>query len=1149
MGWIPGTGLGKLNQGRKFPILHSGVRADNYGFGFREVGNDQRSFLDNQKGSPLGVTFNGQNVYTEDLKLDSLNTNFAELHIATLFEDFFEDEGLVGIHTKAEIFVRIFDFRVRCLIDTGSEITCISVELLEKLIGKSKQGITALPIKPIQIRGAFGQRSLKIQQIVALPLLFGEIEIPTELLVVPRLVRPIILGLDWLGTKQAILNLGNFEKKLSITNESGQVIELPLAVNEEVALECNNISGITKSLQPSFLDQVNVGEQITATQIRSLHEVLKNHSGLFTKILGRANCYVHEIRMEPHIPKINRTYPVPYAYRNKIGAKINEMISMKIISRASTPYCSPLTYAIKPDGSVRVLLDAREINKYMISESEAPPMQIDVLNSFHGVKYITVIDLNNAYFQIPISEKSRQYTGFTFNGKSYVYNVLPQGLKTSVGSFSRAMDTILGAEVKDFCVNYLDDLAILTSGTWSEHLDHINVVLGKLNKAGLTCNIAKCKFGCKEVKMLGHIVSTDGIKTDPAKLGTIQNFPQPQKIKQLRGFLGLCNYYRKFIPRYSELIEPLTNLLRKDQKWNWGQDVDKAFKEIKRNFISTVELSHPDPNSTYYLQTDSSGVGIAGSLYQYDLEGNVKLLAFCSKGLRGPELRWTVTEQEFFAVIYSLKKFETYLRGARLVIRTDHKPLVFVKQMKLFNARIARWIQFLEQFDYKVEHVRGVDNQGVDILSRYPGGSSVQENKTRPLEIAYMGVKLNEGLSKKLKELKRYQRSDELTGKLISRLSGRGELDGRLERIASRCIVRDQMLYFKGGIRGMEREVIFLPEDLLGDIIEQVHLEMGHSGTWKTLTYIRDRFYRPGLIKAVKLIVKRCHICQLAKCDNVKYVGPYNPVVVQNPGDLVMADLYGPILTGRSGNNYIFVVQDVFSKFTKLYSLVTATSEAVLSKIQDYCQVLKPKVVLTDNGTQFTAREWKEGLRELGVKTIYTTIRNPRTNAVERVNRELGKYLRLFCQEDHRLWDLKIREIETLYNNTIHDSIKFSPMEVISGESPKLTIDKFIQGGHTLDVEEIRRLTRENLVKSATGRKRRFDHTKKVTEFQIGENVKVRKYNKPGEHPNRYKKFELLYEGPYVVASRPYPNVYVLTKPDSGEVRGVFNTVNLAHYY
>ncbi|CAK1590852.1 unnamed protein product [Parnassius mnemosyne] len=340
--------------------------------------------------------------------------------------------------------------------------------------------------------------------------------------------------------------------------------------------------------------------------------------------------------------------------------KLNEMEQAGIITRTSTPYSSPLTFTLKKDGSIRVLLDARSINKKMVAETEKPPIQLDVFNLFHGANYITTIDLNNAYFQIPI------------------YNVLPQGLKTSVGSFSRAMNLILGPEVQEFCVNYLDDLATITTGTLDKHLEHIDIVLSKLNKAGLTCNLQKCECICKEIKMLGFIISTEGIKTDPDKIRAIQEFPAPKKIKQLRAFLGLCNFYRRFIPNYSESIIPLCELLKKGRKFQWSGKEQKAFDFIKQQFINTIQLHHPDFNKPYYLQTDCSGVGMAGVLYQIDDNNEMRILGYHSKALKGPELNWSVTEQEFYAVISRLKKFETYLRGSKVIILTDHKALLFI---------------------------------------------------------------------------------------------------------------------------------------------------------------------------------------------------------------------------------------------------------------------------------------------------------------------------------------------------------------------------------------------------------------------------------------------------------------------------------------
>lgn len=786
LGWEPGQTLGTRDNGIRKPIVAKG-QCSKAGLG----SGIKRNNLTNNDLQIVEVLKTQSNVDKIPLKQKEV--------ISSLFN---EEDNITADRLeifRSEIGIEIFNKLAVCLVDTGSDITCISESFWETLKSQVGNKLNMLPVKPIQIRGAVGQKSGKIQQMVLLPVKFGVIEMEIRFLIVPKLTHTVILGFDWLTANNTNINLQKPSVGLIIDYKGHRTL-IPFI---EYVFEGQQVSEIAKVNNgfnfQKYLQEIKTGIPLKGTQVNKLKQVLSTHDNVFIKRLGRANCYEHVIKMIDHSPVIRRSYPVPYAYRLRMEEKLAEMVDMGIISRGSTPYCSPLTFTLKPDGSIRVLLDAREINKNMVAEAEAPPMQMDVLNSFHGVNYISIIDLNNAYFQIPISDDSKKYTGFTFNGKSYMYNVLPQGLKTSVGSFSRAMDQILGPEVKQFCVNYLDDLAILTQGTLDDHLEHINIILEKLKSAGLTCNIEKCKFICKEVKMLGHIISTKGIKTDPEKLESIKKFPVPKKIKHLRAFLGLCNYYRRFIPDYNSVIQPLCQLLKKDKGWTWTPEAQLAFEELKRRFLNTIMLHHPDMSRPFYLQTDSSGVGLAGVLFQYDDKGEMKILGYCSRALRGAELRWTVTEQEFWAIIYCLRKFETYVRGAKLIIRTDHKALTFVRSWKLYNSRIIRWILFLEQFDYSIEHVKGKDNVAVDVLSRFPSDAvMIQEDRVFCPEIHYMEISKNKTLISNLKNISEFQANDEDIKAIIDIVNNRSNiLSGRLGTIAKRCYIKDKVLYFR----------------------------------------------------------------------------------------------------------------------------------------------------------------------------------------------------------------------------------------------------------------------------------------------------------------------------------------------------------------
>lgn len=1122
MGWKCWESLGIKGSGIKEPIIVKGQTNRN-GLGYTSANSEEK------------VTANDLvTVLKYKTELDN-DRFYLETH---LVNSVFDDKKALEpeeVMVKSEIEAEVFGVEIKCLIDSGSEITCISDEFWLRL-RTVKENIPLMPVKPIQIKGAVGQKSYKVQQMVMLPLqIVGNI-IETGFLIVPKLIRPMIIGFDWMLQHKVSINLQDDQRCLLIETKDG-ILQANLINETNRSTELNLVQSEHLEINGT---KIKTGGSLEFNDLKRLEMLLQEHKELFTTDLGKANCYQHEIKMVEHPPIIKRSYPIPYAYRTKLEEKLQEMTAMGIISRSTTPYSSPLTFTLKRDKSIRVLLDAREINKYMVAETEKPPMQIDVLNSFHGAKYITIIDLNNAYFQIPLTEASRKYTGFTFNGKSYVYNVLPQGLKTSVGSFSRAMDIILGPDVREFCVNYLDDLAIITSGPLEMHLEHINIVLGRLRQAGMTCNLGKCEFLCKQVKMLGYIISTEGIATDPDKVRSIKEFPKPTKIKQIRAFLGLCNFYRKFIPNYSQHIVPLCKLLKKGVKWHWGQEEEEAFTNIKVQFINTIALHHPDFSKPYHLQTDCSGLGLAGVLYQIGDDEEIKILGFHSKTLKGPELKWTVTEQEFYAVISCMKKFETYLRGSSVVIKTDHKALAFVQNWKLYNSRITRWILYLEQFDYTVEHIRGKENVVADTLSRYlPNSTSIQEDKDRCPEILYTERQENRVLIQKLQNIAIYQDQDEFIKSIKDKTNK--------NRIAAKCVIEDGLVYFMGN-KEFAR-VLLLPSSLVEDIVIQVHIEMGHQGAYKVTRYLRERFYWLQLRKDVRRILKTCHICQLSKGNNINYVGPCKAIVKEDIGDLVMADIYGPLPKGKFGVSYILVVQDSFSKYVKFYDLKRASARAIIGKIKMYLKIIQVKSIMTDNGSQFISDVWKSTLSGLGIKVLYTTVRNPRPNITERVNRELGRLFRTYCHANHKGWATILPVLEKLYNNTHHESTGFTPNEIIFGCSTNLSFDsKLPLTRKELDINQIREQVRENLLKNSIVRSNQYDKRHRIINFRIGDFVKIKKCNRSMAQKKVTKKFSLLYEGPYKITDTPFPNVYTLVDL-SGNLRGNINTIHLARYY
>uniref|UniRef100_A0A2A4JAD9 RNA-directed DNA polymerase n=1 Tax=Heliothis virescens TaxID=7102 RepID=A0A2A4JAD9_HELVI len=1119
-------------------------------------------------------------------KVSNLDSPEADYNVLTVFEDVDEADTASAGSRLIEIVAQVKDYTLRCLIDTGSQVTCLADASYGSLRNMGVQ-MPIMPISPVQIQGATRARSCRVDKAVLVPLVINGICVETPCLIVKNLVREIILGIDWLEQWEATVICGP-TRSLRL-NHLGKMIDINLGedrmgcrqtddghnISVEKRFRCNtsieasglNLSGEkagveavtvdTNTLEVCYETEQNISDLISELQasvgfsLNGLRELLVKNKRVFSKHPGRTDKYQHVIKMKDEEPFVKRSYPIPFAYRAKVEEKLKELLALGIIKREGTPYSSPLTCTLKKDGSVRILLDARELNRRMIGDVESPPLVAEILQSFNGVRFITLIDLNNAYFQIPLHPDSTKYTGFTFMGKSYTYTVLPQGLKTSVGSFSRAMDVILGAEVREFCVNYLDDLVVFTKfGDLDTHLGHLDHVLGLLGRANMTCSLKKCQFIKNEVRLLGHIVSPDGIRMDPSKVAAIKEFPTPRTVKQLRAFLGLMNYYRRFVAKYSHMTVPFCRMLQKGRAWKWTPEEDRQFEAVKHAFIETVVLIHPDNNRQYYLQTDSSGVGVAGCLYQLDDEDNEHVVGFCSKALTRPEQQWTVSEQELWAVVYSLKKFETYLKGTKVVIRTDHKSLSFINNWNLYSARVTRWILFMQQFDYTVEHIKGSDNIVPDILSRYAYGvEAVQELRKVCLDIAMFTTRKAVAVSNSLKAIAKAQRQDTFYKSIIDCL-----VDGSVKEVRCRggkFILNDDKLIYKRD--HTEKEVIVVPESLQVDIIQAVHEEAGHFGEARIKRLVSDRFYFIGMAKAVKSVLRQCDLCQKTKHVTETTIGPCKPVVATEVGEIVMADWYGPLPPGKYGMQYILVIQDSFSKFIHLYALRRATTKAALSCVRKYMSAVPIQKLVTDNGRQFTSRHWSEGLHQLGIIPSHTTVRNPRPNSTERVNKELGRLFRAYCHKSHRSWVGILSNIVQCYNNTIHSSTGYTPNEVLVGVPPTLSVDKALTDGiansPVPSVEEIRAKARSNLIKAAATRSQVHDKRYKLVTFKLGDLVKVRKDNRSDSAAKVTKKFSLLYDGPYKVGGIPHANAYLLVDADNGDVVGTYNALHLERYY
>ena len=1000
----------------------------------------------------------------------------------------------------------MFNTPYLALIDTGSQINCISEELYENFA--CKHNITQLPTTGVSFRGAVGQSTHKIKRRVLIKLCIEKMLFDFECFVVPKLIMDLFIGAEFLTSMGGVID---YSRQCLILNIENEQIVAPFEKSLLTAAFLND----NISLQ---IEKI----QVNPTERSRLKKLFLIYHPLFRDEPGLTNLYCHKIDMVDKTPFREHSYPVPFALREKVETELNRMINQGIIKRSASAYCSPMTVVRKKDGSVRICLDARRINKAMAGDNEAPQPVEELLQKFDGIKFMSSLDLRSSYWQIPLNVESQQYTGFAYNNRTYVYKVLPFGLKTAVGSFTRAMDLILGAELQDFVTVYVDDI-LITSKTIDEHFQHLELVFKQLLRANFTINLEKSCFFQAELKFLGHIISTEGIWPDPDKITAIKNFPPPRNIKGLRGFLGLCNFYRRFHIRYNFLTAQLGHLLKKDIRWCWGDREQNIFDNIKSMFLKCVILVHPVANSPFYLETDSSNFGIGGVLFQI-VDQEHRVIAFHSKGFNGPELRYTTTEKELLAIINCLKKFKTYVLGRKLIIRTDHQAIKFLKPQNVWNDRITRWMLFLQQFDMVIEHISGKENLIADTLSRSPEGIDQLQLRVKEFLINAIETNVSGPIEEYLPKLKHLQRRDPHIKKIINKIHSRPGECGY--EIKDGVVVRKTSNFFQ----------FVVPRKLECLLTDQYHKDLGHFGPRKTYSAIRRFLYWPKMRTQITKRVQGCDICQKAKVPNRDFKGPMQPIISNNIEDLVAVDFFGPLPSTRYGYKYLFVVLDIFSKYVQIYPLRRATATGALKAIEKFNEILKITTILSDHGSQFTSKRWQEVLKERKIRVTYCTPYHPASNPAERVMRELGRLLRTYCHKNQTQWYNYVQDFNNLLNAVCHESTDCSPHEIIFKTIPIWPVDRILSKIYPFLTNEPKSVCLDHVRKiylsRAEKRKKTYDRFIKNNSFKVGDLVLLKTHYLSKGQDKYSKKLDLLYTGPYRIREFPHTNVVSLDHPD-----------------
>lgn len=919
------------------------------------------------------------------------------------------------------------------------------------------------------------------------------------------------------GLSVPILGVDFLRRQFAVVDVSKSVVSFPSGVVQfDVFSAFMTAGGSTDGTHNS--DPVQ-------SVLHDFREIIRNDDC----VVGETSLVEHDIILSDYTPIHVKSRPVPIHLRETVTEQISKMLRLGIIERSTSPWSSPILLVPKSNGTYRFCVDFRRLNAKTKKDATPMPHFDEIFSQISGATVFSTMDLLSGFWQVPLARGAREFTAFTVGNQHFHFTKMPFGLTGAPGSFVRLMQTVLNG-ISNVVV-YGDDILIF-SNSISEHSEHLRSVLSRLREAGLVVNAGKCQFGLKEVKFLGHRVSAGETAPLPEKTACVRDFPRPETKKQLQSFIGLAGFYRRFVPNFSTTLVPLYDLLRKDTVWKWSKEEEAAFVEIKRKLCShPVVLKLPNTEETFDVTTDASDTGLGAVLSQ-----GGRVIEYASRRLNKSEKNYSASDRELLAIVWSLEKWRHYLFGRAFVVCTDHQPLTYLQSVKNPKGRMARWISRLQEYNFQVRYKPGSDNKVADSLSRLPESfvpvfTEIPSHEALPEAMEQVCALMFFG---NLAELALEQQRDNTLGQVM-RAIRRGE---RLSSNESACVrfrqIWDQMflseegcLFRKFSLRGLSVAVPVIPVSLRLQFLSECH-GSAHMGVQKTYDLLRVNAYWPGMESDVEKFVTTCERCQLHKPSTNLNKAPLKPILTSAPMEVWAMDIVGPLPLTASGNRYILVATDLFSKWTEAVPLPCQTAVSVARAFIGSV-VLRhgtPKSLLTDQGSNFESLLIREMCRLLGVNKIRTSPFHPRTDGqTERANRTIKEWISSAGGD----WEKQLPFIVHAFNCSQSAATKMSPFQLVYGRHPPLVglhqslvlprpscdYANELLRNIQLSVQRAKKNNEEAKAKFAKryNEKNRADRWKP---FNPGDKVKYVEH-----YPDiRNRKFSRRYRGPFVVECR-----------------------------
>lgn len=975
--------------------------------------------------------------------------------------------------------------------DSGSNVSLINSKFLRlNKGGKNKYNNTEL----ITINGV-----KKTKGWITIKIKIYNIEKKVDVYIVDEksFKYDFLIGLDIIKEFNLIQN-----EHLEIKQKSGKIF-----TDEKLCFKNNpNENGEKNDLNfINFNEHVNEKEfimdlsHLNSQKQSEINELIDKYKSSFAKDkydVGTVKDY--EARIDLLVEKYcsKRPYRCSVDDRLEIEEQVRKLLEKNLIEESYSPFAAPVTLAFKKEDNkkTRLCIDFRDLNKVVVPQAQPFPLIEDLVTKTRNCKYFSTLDINSAFWSIPLRIEDRKKTGFVTQEGHYQWTCLPFGLKTSPAIFQRILSNILrGYKLTDFAVNFIDDILIF-SKSYADHIDHLSQLLEAIEKEGFRLKFTKCRFATNSVKYLGHIIQDNTVRPVRDNLMSIRDFPTPKTQKNIRQLLGKINFYREYIPNSSIILEPLHNLLRKNKKFIWSKDCQEAFEKIKQLLCSQPILEIFDQGLPINIYTDASLEGIGAVLKQTQPNGKEKPVAYFSKKLNEAQKKKKAIYLECLAIKEAIKYWQYWLIGKPFTVYSDHKPLENLNIKSRPDEELGELCYYLSQYDFKIKYAPGKENLEADCLSRNPV------------------IEANKDIHEQLKIINLITLNDIITDQ---------EKNENIKKYKNILMYKNN-IYYK---RIKKQNKILLSEEFSVKFIKLIHENMCHIGMKQMQMKIGKLYTAKNLTKNITNICKQCEICIKnktriqTKYGLMSYLGP-----ATKPFEIVSIDTIGGFGGSRSTKRYLHLLVDHFTRYAYIVTSKTQSAKDFIKIINNVPNCNEIGTVLTDQYPGINSKEFKTFLNEKSITLIFTAVNSPFSNGLnERLNQTLINKIRCKINEKPNTiaWTTIAHNCVNRYNNTEHSITGFAPRYLLDGTDVSLVPNELKLEKETNDWIKDRRNALERTIKSHEYNKNIIDKNRTNHDFKTGDMV----YVENGHKLNR-RKLDELRIGPFKIEEKLSQSIY-----------------------